>query len=222
MRASTTLSLLALLGSTLAAPAPHHRKGKVVYETVVKTVYYTPGVSQPTPAPQPEQPKPEQPKPEEPKPTSVIVQPTEPEKPKETEAPKEESETPSTSTGYMAVVDEWRQKLGLAKLAHDDKLEANALNCVTESNGVMKHKLNPGSFGQVLAPGTPDKFEHVFVGGWLCEIPTLPGLDGVCATQSEGWAYNGQTGHAEILTDTKYTKIGCACVKDIWGCDLGY
>jgi hypothetical protein len=86
----------------------------------------------------------------------------------------------------------------------------------------MKHKLNPGTYGQVLAPGKPDmeSFLSVFVGGWLCEIPTLPGLDGVCSTMSKGWSYEGQTGHAEILTSDNYSKIGCKNYEGIWCCDL--
>ncbi|KAF2633181.1 hypothetical protein BU25DRAFT_307560, partial [Macroventuria anomochaeta] len=110
--------------------------------------------------------------------------------------------------------------LGLKALTHDDTLVANAKDTVVSSNGEMKHKLNAGSYGQVLAPGNENDFEHVFVGGWLCEIPTLPGLDGVCATESEGWAYAGQTGHAEILTSDNYSKIGCALYAGIWCCDL--
>ena len=110
--------------------------------------------------------------------------------------------------------------MGMKPLAHDSKLESNAMDTVVSSNGQMVHKLNPGSFGQVLAPGNADDFEHVFVGGWLCEMPSLPGLDGVCATQSEGWAYAGQTGHAEILTSDSYSKIGCALHEGIWCCDL--
>jgi uncharacterized protein YkwD len=122
----------------------------------------------------------------------------------------------------MGVVDEWRQKLGLKALACDSKLEANAMDTVVSSNGQMVHKLNAGTFGQTLAPGTDDveSFKKVFVGGWLCEIPTLPGLDGVCATMSQGWSYEGQTGHAEILTSPSYSKIGCACHQDIWACDF--
>jgi hypothetical protein len=110
--------------------------------------------------------------------------------------------------------------MGMKPLANDAKLQSNAMDTVVSSNGQMVHKLNPGSYGQVLAPGNADDFEHVFVGGWLCEMPSLPGLDGVCATQSEGWAYEGQTGHAEILTSDNYSKIGCALHAGIWCCDL--
>lgn len=122
--------------------------------------------------------------------------------------------------GYMAVVDRWRARMGLEALSCSAKLEANAMDTVMSSNGEMIHKLNPGTFGQVLAPDPTGDFEHVFVGGWLCEIPSLPGLQGVCVTQSDGWAYNGQTGHAEILVSANYSGIGCALYAGIWCCDL--
>ncbi|KAL1795885.1 hypothetical protein ACET3X_006109 [Alternaria dauci] len=140
------------------------------------------------------------------------------------EAPKPTASeaAPAPAGGYMDIVSEWRAKLGMSDLENDSTLESNAMNVVVEGNGVMKHKLNPGTYGQVLAPGKPDmeSFLSVFVGGWLCEIPTLPGLDGVCSTMSEGWAYEGQTGHAEILTSPNYSKIGCANHEGIWCCDL--
>jgi hypothetical protein len=86
----------------------------------------------------------------------------------------------------------------------------------------MKHKLNPGSFAQVFAPGEQNmkSFLSVFVGGWLCEISTLPGPDGVCSTKSKGWSYEGQTGHAEILTSENYSKIGCSFFNGDWAYDL--
>lgn len=120
----------------------------------------------------------------------------------------------------MDVVDTWRAKLGLPSLSHDATLEANALKTCNDGNGEMKHELNPGTMGQVLAPGQPDEFERVFVGGWLCEKPDMPGMDGICSSMSQGWAYGGQTGHADILSNKDYTKIGCACSKGIWGCDV--
>ena len=121
---------------------------------------------------------------------------------------------------YMAVVRRWRTKMNLKPLAYDRVLESNAMDTVKTSNGVMSHKLNPGTFGQVLAPDEGNDFEHVFVGGWLCEMPALPGLDAVCAEQSVGWAYNDQTGHAEILTSDGYSRIGCALHAGIRCCDL--
>lgn len=110
--------------------------------------------------------------------------------------------------------------MGMSDLTYDATLEANSLKTVQDGNGQMVHELNPGSMAQVLAPGSPSEFESCFVGGWLCEIPTLPGLDGICATESQGWSYNGETGHADILTSSSYSKIGCANADGIWGCDL--
>jgi len=129
-----------------------------------------------------------------------------------------QSGTPSK--GYMDVVSEWRAKLDMEALIHDPELETNAMDTVVAGNGSRTHKLNPGTFGQVIAPGKLDTFSDVFVGGWLCEIPDLPGLGDTCASQSAGWMYNGQTGHAEILTSKEYSRIGCALYANVWCCDL--
>ena len=123
---------------------------------------------------------------------------------------------------YMDIVGEWRWRLGLSQLQYDSHLESNALDTVISSNGQMIHKLNPGTFAQVLAPGrcgNLDDFYSLFVGGWLCERPDLPGLNGICANYP-GWSHGGQTGHADILTSPSYSRIGCACAVDIWSCDL--
>ncbi|KAH7392902.1 hypothetical protein BKA66DRAFT_509925 [Pyrenochaeta sp. MPI-SDFR-AT-0127] len=232
-----TFAIAALAGSALAAPhygRPQKEEAEVVknvhvvVETVVETVYITAPYepAQPTPAPEPVYEAPavttvvyEEPAPE---PTYEAAPAPEPtyEAPAPEPTPEAAPAPAPVASGYQGIVDTWRSKMGLKPLANDAKLESNALDCVTAGNGNMVHKLNPGSYGQVLAPGGPDDFEHVFVGGWLCEIPTLPGLDGVCATQSEGWSYQGQTGHAEILTSDNYSKIGCALYNGIWGCDL--
>lgn len=135
-------------------------------------------------------------------------------------SPSPAPQAPSTDDGYMGTVAKWRSKLGLKELQFSDKLQSNAHKVVVDGAGQMKHELNEGTYGQVLAPGQPDEFEKVFVGGWLCEIPTLAGLDGVCTTFSAGWSYEGQTGHAEILTNPQYSQIGCANLEGIWCCDL--
>lgn len=121
---------------------------------------------------------------------------------------------------YMDIVSEWRAKLGLCPLAYSMDLEQHAVQTVTDSKGAMVHELLGDSHAQVLAPGDPDDFENVFVGGWLCEQPELPGLDGVCYTMSKGWDYQGQTDHAAILISPSYSNIGCGCVDSIWACDL--
>jgi uncharacterized protein YkwD len=245
MRAA--FAIAALAGSAIAAPGygyAHPEKEvkniHVVVETVVQTVYVTEGYEPAAPTPTPEAvyeapaapttvvyeapvvpssivyevPAAPSSKYEAPAPYVPAPTPT-PEAPKPTPAP----EAPSNS-GYMAVVDEWRSKLGLKALTYDAKLESNAMDDVVSSNGQMVHKLNPGTFAQVLAPAKPEEFKKAFVGGWLCEMPQLPGLAGVCDTMSEGWSYMGQTGHAEILTSPNYSKIGCANHAGIWCCDL--
>ncbi|CAO2648534.1 Nn.00g078010.m01.CDS01 [Neocucurbitaria sp. VM-36] len=237
-----TFAIAALAGSALAAPyygrpQKEVKNVHVVVETVVKTVYVTEGYKVPKPTPTPESVY------ETPAVTTVVYESPAPAPTSETSeapaqptyeapAPEPTSEAPApttttqapapapTASGYQGIVDTWRAKMGMKALINDAKLESNAMDVVVSSNGQMVHKLNPGTFAQVLAPGTADNFEHVFVGGWLCEIPTLPGLDGVCATQSEGWSYQGQTGHAEILTSDSYSKIGCALHAGIWCCDL--
>ncbi|KAL2444440.1 hypothetical protein ABEF95_016807 [Exophiala dermatitidis] len=132
------------------------------------------------------------------------------------------SSSSSDESGYMAVVSKWRAAGGYPALTRDSTLEANALKTSTNSVGGLIHELNPGSFAQVLAPGSPSNFESVYVGGWLCEIPSLPGLNGICSSESKGWSYDGQTGHASILSSTSYSKIGCAISSNtnVWACDL--
>jgi hypothetical protein len=121
----------------------------------------------------------------------------------------------------MGVVSQWRSNMGLPALTEDSKLQSNAQDASASSGGQLKHKLNPGSMAQVMAPGNEGNFESVFVGGWLCELPNLPGLGAsVCNSASKGWNHAGQTGHAEILSSTKYTKIGCGLASGIWSCDL--
>ncbi|KAJ4289865.1 hypothetical protein N0V90_011198 [Kalmusia sp. IMI 367209] len=241
MHAYATLGMLALAGSALAVPAPHwggNHGGNphIVYETAVVTVIVGPdgqpiggAAPTPTPEPQPEpQPAPAQPTSvvsyQVPEPTPAPEQPSAPApQPSSTQAEEQPAPSQAPSTGtYMDTVNTWRAKLGLSTLTQDSTLEANALKTCDDGNGEMKHELNPGTFGQVLAPGQPDEFERVFVGGWLCERPDMPGMDGICSSMSKGWAYDGQTGHADILSSKDYTKIGCACSKGIWGCDVAY
>jgi hypothetical protein len=121
---------------------------------------------------------------------------------------------------YMSIVNEYRTKLGLPTLAYDPELEANDRRTCVEGNGQLIHKLYSPTLAQVLAQGNMDQFKHIFVGGWLCERPNMPGLGNECATESQGWYYGGQTGHADILISTAYTRIGCASAGGVTGCDL--
>ena len=246
MRASTAFSILALAGSALAAPAPAEvTQMHTVVETVIHTVYATEGYAAPTAAPAPvieatltygaSEPAPtkEAPKPK-PEPTKEAPKPKpeptkEAPKPKPTqEAPKPqpsqsyESPAPPADNGYMGVVNEWRNKMGMPELKMNSFLQKSAEHVVMYSKGQMIHHLYDGTGGQVLAPGDAgnEGFTKVFVGGWLCEMPGLPGLNGVCNEMSKGWAYEGQTGHAKILTDPQYQYIGCALDQGIWCCDV--
>jgi hypothetical protein len=217
-----------------SAPAPVPEAPKTTGYPVVQP----PKPTQEAPKPQPTK---EAPKPK-PKPTTQAYQP--PPAPEATKgygqppasettkgygpppAPKPtqsyEPPAPPADDGYMGVVNEWRGKMGMPNLKVNSILVENAEKVVSCSNGQMKHQLFEGTGGQVLAPGDAgtDGFKKVFVGGWLCEMPGLLGLNGVCNEMSKGWAYEGQTGHAEILTDPKYQYIGCALHEGIWCCDV--
>lgn len=129
------------------------------------------------------------------------------------------SDATGSANTYMGIVDKWRAAMSMAALSQSDNLQANAQDASDSSGGELKHKLNPGTMAQVMAPGDESNFESVFVGGRVCEIPTLLG-DDVCSEMSKGWDYAGQTGHAEILSSTKYSQIGCALGDGIWTCDL--
>jgi hypothetical protein len=149
------------------------------------------------------------PTPEEPAPTPTETPEAAPAP--ETWAPAAPTPTPTpapVSTGgsggqgdYMSVVSQWRAAGGLPALTQDSTLEGNALKTSTDSTNGLQHELNPGTFAQVLAPGSVDNFESVYVGGWLCEIPSLPGLDGICSTAAQGWDHSdGELGHAQVST----------------------
>ncbi len=128
----------------------------------------------------------------------------------------------SAGEDYMDVVTKWRVQLGVPPLAESATLVRNAQKTVIDANGQMVHEMNPGTMAQVLAGGAQEDFEHAFVGGWLCEIPTMPGLNGVCDTElGQGYIHDGsEIRHAQIVSSTKYTQIGCAWAMDVWGCDF--
>ncbi|KAK7754656.1 hypothetical protein SLS62_003440 [Diatrype stigma] len=124
---------------------------------------------------------------------------------------------------WQGIAAKWRAALGKAAWKVNGTLVANALKTARDGHGKMRHELNPGSLAQVLAPGDEHSdysFEAAFVGGWLCEIPTLPGLGDACEKWGPGWKH-GETGHAEILSSEGYNSIGCAWDGGIWACDLG-
>ena len=131
----------------------------------------------------------------------------------------------TTQAHYMDIVGDWRWKLNKPQLIYNPHLENNARKTVIDSNGQMIHQLNPSTFGQVLGPSDPsdDGFWRVFVGGWLCERPDFPGMNGICATAGQGWIHDS-VGHADILMSIyqDYKTIGCANHAGIWACDVGY
>lgn len=241
MRSAQVLSILALAGSTLALPSwggwsgsgkwggSHEESSDdsaVATEVAVVTAYTTVtwggnwGHGRPTPTPTPAATEShDAPATESPAFGGFDFGGNKP-APSKSGSDSSSSDSGSTSGGYMGVVEKWRGKLGLGDLSEDSTLQANALKTCQDGNGEMVHELNPGSMAQVLAPGSADEFEKVFVGGWLCERSNLPGLDGICSEMSQGWEYNGETGHADILVSGSYSKIGCALANGIWGCDL--
>jgi len=230
MYTTKAISILALTGSALAAPqwgnwgqgkywhggnsdsTPTAVQTDVAVVTAYTTVTWGGNWGQPTAAP------------EAPAPSAPAASPAAPEAPSApADTPAASASAPAASSNdgtYMSIVAEWRSKMGMSALTEDSTLAANALKTAVDGNGQMVHELNPGSMAQVLAPGDASDFEKCFVGGWLCEVPTLPGLDGICDTMSQGWAYGGETGHADILSSTSYSKIGCGNADGIWACDL--
>jgi len=236
------ISLLALAGSAVAAPQwgnwgqgkywhggegdskPTAVQTDVAVVTAYTTVTYGGNWGQPTPASETPAPAPpaDTPAPAPPADTWAPAPPADTATPS-APAPAPSASAPAASSNdgtYMSVVAEWRSKMGMSALTEDSTLAANALKTAVDGKGQMIHELNPGSMAQVLAPGDTSDFEKCFVGGWLCEVPTLPGLDGICDTMSQGWAYGGETGHADILSSTSYSKIGCGNAEGIWACDL--
>jgi len=198
---------------TTTVEVPEVEPTSVAPKSSVKPVESSYVVVTPTPTPNPS-PKPEEPEPEPTKPAESA-----PEEPKPAPTkPAEGTYDNARTEEYMAIVDEWRARLGKGKLNWDAKLEANAIDTSVSGNGKMVHKLNPGTFGQVMAPGTAENFYHCFVGGWLCERPDMAGMNNVCDTIT-GWGYT-TTGHADILSSDGYTKIGCGWANRIWTCDV--
>jgi uncharacterized protein YkwD len=178
-----------------------------------------------------EEPAKPSPAPEAPKPTPVYEEPKytpAPEAPKYTpapEAPKPEPTPAPAESGYMAIVSEYRQKLGLPALEYSQKLQDNAANAAStclKSDGSLEHKMNPGTYAQTAGPtkdGSVDSFHSVFVGGWLCERANLPAISAECAALSGYWMHSG-TGHVDIIMNTGYTQVGCGWANGAWVCDF--
>ncbi|EFY94508.1 cysteine-rich secretory protein [Metarhizium robertsii] len=160
--------------------------------------------------------RPQQPTPT--KPETPEKPPTQP-SPSTTQAPP-----PGGGNGpeYINRVNKWMDACGLRHLAHDSTLESNAHQTSVEANGNMVHNMLPGTMAQVMARGDlTENFDRAFVGGWLCEMKTLFKDKNFCdeSDLAKGWTYSG-TDHAKILSNSRYTKIGCGTAKDIVICDV--
>jgi len=209
----------------------------------------------PTPAPAPAAPMPT-PKPaaqapaSTPKPAAQAPAST----PKPAPAPAPSSPAPSTGSNdgspmvdgasILSQANKWRSAYGLSTLTWSASLTANAKKTGQDDKGQNEiHELNPGSFAQVIAPGLPTSagrdnagltgFELAYVAGWLCERASSPALAGKCPTYTKKAGMDlssGETGHADILTSTKYKQIGCFFAANptpatqqwtgLWVCDL--
>ena len=150
----------------------------------------------------------------------------------------------SGGVSQLTTVNKWRTAYGLPKLSWSKQLQDNAQKTADDNQGVtMNHQLNSGSFGQVITVGaevavtdlqgdTP--FELSFV-SWLCEVKSetlkMGGVDQCALVEKVLHMTYSSTGHYDILTATRYTKIGCGFAKNpnaestspnqgIWVCDL--
>ena len=155
---------------------------------------------------------------------------------------------PPTSGGVslLTTINKWRKLYNKNTLTWSDKLTANARKTGVDNGGKTEnHELNPGSFAQVITPGSQSfdanlkgdtPFELCFV-AWLCEVPSDPQLKkgtDQCALVKNvlRLVYSG-TGHHDILTSDNYKSIGCAFTQNpgaekgspwqgLWVCDLGF
>ncbi|RCI17464.1 hypothetical protein L249_2655 [Ophiocordyceps polyrhachis-furcata BCC 54312] len=118
------------------------------------------------------------------------------------------------------ILNQYRSLMGLGNLTKSSTLVSHAREASLQSSKTNLHHTHYNE-GQVMAPGSATSFESVLVGGWLCEIPTLPvpGLQSACQ-KIDGWVYGGQTGHAQLLSDPSFTKAGCANENEVWTCSL--
>ncbi|PFH57416.1 hypothetical protein XA68_15112 [Ophiocordyceps unilateralis] len=179
-------------------------------------------------SPRPEPPNSASFKPKSSKPASPGVTSSEPPLPNDNSDGPIPQFKPTDPSEYLSIVNHWRSVIGIKQnMTVSTSLEANALAaCRQSSSSNLQHTQDPGE-GQVLAPGPEKSFEYVFVGGWLCEMPSLPGISQACDVVRRGvpgetpWLLTTETGHARLLSDPSFTKIGCANANNVWGCNLG-
>ena len=103
------------------------------------------------------------------------------------------------------------------------ELEKNAEQTAkgSEQGGTQQlHTLNPGSFGQCIAPGKADDITSALK-MWLCEIKkNLAGQCGNSNSDANIFARNDPLGHAKIFGNAGYTFIGCFFMGELWTCDF--
>jgi hypothetical protein len=123
----------------------------------------------------------------------------------------------------MGCINKWRTTMGKPTLAYNATLQAIVNAETQEMNGVLRHVVKPGVYGQVVAPGQASNFEAVLVSGWLCEVPSTPGLsEQLCADwkKKANFDHGDQTDHNEICTADRYKGVACANYNGMWACDF--
>lgn len=123
----------------------------------------------------------------------------------------------SNNTEYMSFVNKWRTIIGKPTLEHDALLEGNALETSCRSPPELKHVIFKGTAQQVMCGGNLSIDDALRT--WLCERPDLPNMKTECDRFPPGWS-GGLTGHADVMSSAKYTKIGCGKNNGIWTCDV--
>lgn len=153
----------------------------------------------------------------------------------------------SDGVSLLTTINKWRRAYNLSELKWSSKLAANAQKTGDDGQGVnQNHELNPGSYAQVITPGTDHKISGLDYGNdscfelsyvaWLCESndPQLKSPVDQCALVANNLHMQySSTGHHDILTSTSYSQIGCAFAKNpkasstspyqgLWVCDLAF
>ncbi len=110
----------------------------------------------------------------------------------------------------------FRSLMGFPVFTYSSQLDANAAKTNNDdSANHMIHELNSGSMAQCIAEvdntsgdGTYTPFELTYL-AWLCEIPDSRLGSGCDAMKAATHMVLSDTGHAEILRNPQYTKMGC-------------
>lgn len=145
-------------------------------------------------------------------------------------------EPKSNGKSILDSANKFRAMMGLPAFTYSSKLEANAAKTNKDNGAIhMKHELNDGSNAQCITQvnnlsgdGTYTSFELSYL-GWLCEIADGR-LGNACAAMHEATHMRiTETGHAEILRNAGYKKMGCNYLTTVskqdgfegmWTCDF--